>query len=69
MADPKLGDLRTTSEVAAMAGIHPGSLRKRLCEGRSDAILFAGRYYFTSAQAAEVVRVVRPHRKRKEVNP
>jgi len=56
--------LYTVAEVAEASGMHPGSIRKRLIEGRSDGFLVAGRWVFTAGQKAELIQVAKPRAKR-----
>lgn len=57
-------NLLSLAEVAAQTGLHPASIRKRLTEGRSDAIRVAGVWLFTKSQAAQLAAESRPGKKR-----
>jgi heptaprenylglyceryl phosphate synthase len=57
-------ELLTLAEVAQKAGVHPGAIRKRLLEGRSDAILIGGIWLFTESQTNALIRDMKPRRKK-----
>jgi hypothetical protein len=56
--------LLTLAEVAQRAGLHPGAIRKRLAEGRSDAIRIGGVWLLTDSQAQALERDMLPRKKR-----
>jgi excisionase family DNA binding protein len=60
----KVNTIYTLKEAAAMTGLHAGSIRKRLIEGRSDALRVGRDWLFTESQVAQLKREAKPQRKR-----
>ena len=56
--------LYTLAEAARLTGLHPGSIRKRLTTGRSDAMKVADVWLFTEAQLRDLRQVAKPKPRR-----